>query len=180
MTMTMIEMQEAVKEAVKLYVDIAQNKYSMTLDMPTIQFKVRGKVAGKAWPLAYKLDFNMVLLQENFEHMISQTVPHEVAHLVAQKLYRLDRIKPHGYEWKRVMIAFGKEPDRCHSYDVTRARQATRRPSSKFQYECTGCKRQFVVGATRDRRWHDGTDYKTKCCRKSIRPVENVKSLVAA
>ena len=177
MQMTMIEMQEAVKEAVKLYVDIAQNKYGMTLNMPTIQFKVRGKVAGKAWPLAYKLDFNMVLLQENFEDMISQTVPHEVAHLIAKKLYLLDRIKPHGIEWKRVMIAFGKNPSRCHSYDTTRARQASRRPSSTFQYECTGCKRQFAVGATRNRRWHDGTGYMTKCCRKAIQPV---KSLVAA
>lgn len=47
--------------------------------------------------------------------IISQTVPHEVAHQVAWDLFK----EPgHGKLWKDIMVAYGLKPDRCHSIGV--------------------------------------------------------------
>ena len=75
----------------------------------------------------------MVLFRENFEDYIEQTLPHEIAHafvrhqkysicpsfddVISGRYRRSSRPKPHGSEWKRVMLAFGKTPSRCHSYE---------------------------------------------------------------
>ena len=46
------------------------------------------------------------------DYILRDTVPHEVAHQVA---YNLFGDTGHGKAWKECMIAFGLEPNRCHT-----------------------------------------------------------------
>lgn len=157
------------KRLVGFYIDLANEIYGINLTLPEIMFNLKGQVAGTANFWAWTLKFNPILLVENFDDMISQTVPHEVANLVARKK-SMCPIKPHGNEWKSVMRAFGKQPLRCHSYDTTNAKT---RVTEKYLYECTGCKKQLKVGKIRHNRIIKGAEYSTKCCRARIRIVED-------
>jgi SprT protein len=86
-----------------------------------IRFDLRGGAAGQArgggrgpWIIRY----NPILLRENPESFIAETVPHEVAHMVAYLRYGRS-IRPHGPEWRAIMAQFGAEPERCHRYDLS-------------------------------------------------------------
>ena len=63
--------------------------------------------------------------------MTEQTIPHEVAHLVARDLYGTCN-RSHGPQWQRVMQVLGKVPDRCHNMNVAPAKVITR----PHAYEC--------------------------------------------
>jgi SprT protein len=95
-----------------------------TLPLPTIDFDLRGVIAGKAFYSSYRLQFNAPLAADNRDEFLDQTVPHECAHLIARTLY--GSIAPHGKEWKYVMVQLGARPARCHSYDVETHRRSTR------------------------------------------------------
>jgi SprT protein len=62
------------------------------------------------------ITINPVYFLSNLTDMIEETVPHEVSHIIAGNSYGVD-IKPHGKEWKEVIISLGKEPIICHTYD---------------------------------------------------------------
>lgn len=76
------------------------------------------------------LRFNLQLYRENSEDFLKQTVPHEVAHLVAHQLFG-DRIQPHGEEWQLIMRGvYELPPHRCHNYAVKR------RTVTRYIYRC--------------------------------------------
>jgi predicted SprT family Zn-dependent metalloprotease len=65
----------------------------------------------------FSLRFNCELIQgEHFDDMMSNTVPHEVAHLVCYARPELGR--KHDAGWKRVCVALGGNGKRTHNYDV--------------------------------------------------------------
>lgn len=64
----------------------------------------------------------------------AQTLLHEVAHLVSYFAY--PRCSPHGREWKRIMIAFGANTNRCCNYPYLKEAKAL---TAKHQYECMDC-----------------------------------------
>jgi SprT protein len=90
---------------------------------------------------------NAILFSENVEEYLNQTIPHEVAHAFQSHLYRNCgyRVMPHGSEWKRIMIKFGKNPKRTHSYDVSNA--VMRRVQKNYIYICN-CKSHHYLTAT--------------------------------
>lgn len=64
----------------------------------------------------------------------TQTLLHEVAHLVSYFAY--PKCSPHGREWKRIMIAFGANTNRCCNYSYLKEAKAQ---TAKHQYECMDC-----------------------------------------
>jgi SprT protein len=76
------------------------------------------------------------LFAKYFDDSLSDTVAHEVAHYVIDCLYGLRRVKPHGVEWKSVMVDLGAEPKATGSYDLT---GIPVRQYAKFAYKC-GCR----------------------------------------
>lgn len=121
---------EAMKR-VKYYVDLANTKFNLHLTYPSVLFAIRGTNAGTANAGTNTIKFNPTLLRENPDEFIQDTVPHEVAHLVARLRHLGKAIDPHGAEWRNVMWAFGCQATRCHSFDVsnvpTRATSVPRR-----------------------------------------------------
>ena len=81
-----------------------------------LTFNLKGRTAGKCHPSQRWVKLNPSMFKDNFKEMIGQTLPHEIAHLVAWKEYGE---RGHGAGWKRVMRRMGLQPDRCHDYDMS-------------------------------------------------------------
>jgi SprT protein len=112
----------------------AEAIWQRQLELPRLQFDLRGTCAGRAYYRDYQIRLNPVLLFENQTDFIEQTVPHEVAHLLTSTLHTGPaRVMPHGPEWKSVMLALGLKPVRCHSYDTSNAQVRRER---RFTYAC--------------------------------------------
>lgn len=93
-------------------------------DNVEIRFDLRGVVAGKA---LYKrstgesiLWFNADAYDKEPIDMINNTIPHEIAHLVAA-ITGLG--KGHDKGWARICESLGGESKRCHSYNLEKARK---------------------------------------------------------
>ena len=141
------QMQLKVSDRVCAYIAQANSHYNINMDYPHIKFDKRGRVAGTANTTTNTLNFNMVLLAENFDHMLAQTVPHEVAHLVKSAVY--SRGRAHGREWASVMHVFGVPADRCHNYDTTNSITKT---VKRFDYRCQCCGKTVQLTTIRHNR----------------------------
>lgn len=130
---------------VKYWLDQSNVRYGMNLPNIEVRFDLKGSAAGQLRmgrePL---MRFNAEIAAKHFEAFCQRTIPHEVAHLVAQTLAGRRRIRPHGAEWQQVMTDFGQQPSRCHSYDL--AGVAVKK-QQRFPYQCQ-C-RQHELSATR-------------------------------
>ncbi len=94
---------------------------------PTVSFDLRGRVAGKAiYSARPHVQLNAVLLNENQEEFIADTVGHEVAHLATRTRYGA-RPSSHGPEWQRMMRLIGQTPSRTHSYDTSNSAVSSKR-----------------------------------------------------
>lgn len=158
---------------IKECIEIAENHYGCTFDMPTIRYDKRGRTAGTATASKWEINLNMTLLNENVEKFIHRTVAHEFAHLVDYKINdsqatRFDRNgrrkkrQPHGPNWKTIMDLLGVESSRCHTYDTTNSR-VSRRKSETFEYHCSGCNETLPMGKIRHNKQQSGTAVYTHC-----------------
>ena len=93
-----------------------------------IRFNLKGRVAGRASYLYHKtnpqifiLEFNPEAIAKNWDDMVNNTIPHEVAHSVCQANPKLGR--GHNRGWKAVCRVLGGNPVRCHTYDLTPAKK---------------------------------------------------------
>src|SRR5690606_3296645 len=88
--------------------------------------------AGVAYLNRNLLRFNAQMYRENRDDFLLQTVPHEVAHLIAHALFG-GEIRAHGREWQTLMTdLYGLPARRCHDYAVAQRR------STRYLYRC-GC-----------------------------------------
>lgn len=141
---------------------LAQTHYRIHITPPQLRFDLRGRTAGMV--VFYRggvpatIRYNDQLLQEHKQAFIQQTVPHEVAHLIARNLFGT-RIKPHGPEWRAIMALLGAEPSRCHNFSTEHIRA---RSMKRFLYRCD-C-REYWLSAIRHHRNLRGTTYLCRAC----------------
>ena len=69
--------------------------------------------AARAWIYDGKVDLCTRLLVRYPQEYFRQTIPHELAHMVAWRVFGYEGA--HGIPWKNVMIALGLEPRIYHS-----------------------------------------------------------------
>lgn len=119
---------------------------------PTVNYKLRGLTGGRMNSDG-QLDINVVLLRENWDHYLTQTIGHEFAHHIQFKYFPSHRA--HGAAWARVMVALGLPADRCHEYDTENAQV---RKKNKFEYTCDGCGGTLILGPVRHK--HQQAGYK--------------------
>lgn len=131
-------LKDRVEEKVLECLCKAEDVFRKTFPMIDISYNLRGTCAGQyCWNvyMGHSFKFNAVILAENADHFITQTVPHEVAHYIVRSIYGRSET-PHGRVWKDVMSRiFGLDADRCHSYDVSNCK----RKMTKHVWGC-GCK----------------------------------------
>ena len=118
------ELRTKVDAAVEAAFKTCEKHYKQKFKRPEVRYNIRNTNGGEAWYRRNLIRLNLTFLVENEEQFLKQTVPHEVAHLVAHYVYDAKpmngkKVRPHGKEWKEVMGVLGLEPKVTHSYDVT-------------------------------------------------------------
>ncbi len=139
--------------------------------LPRLRFDLRGRSAGQARLQEWSIRLNPTLLHQHGAEFIRDTVPHELAHLIAFAEFG-GRIRPHGQEWRHLMQLLGRPATVCHDYAVKPARQLRR-----FDYHCA-C-RQHQLSSIRHRRCQQGMRYLCRHCGGELRPGQGDGSHVA-
>lgn len=134
---------------------LAANKlFNRSFTPPKVKFYLKGTTAGKADLLNNIVILNHILLVENPDDFLEDTVPHELAHLLTFAMFGR-KAKAHGKEWKSVMRALGVEPTRCHSLDVSNV-------GNRHSYRCA-CK-SHQLSTQRHNKIRRGASYICKSC----------------
>lgn len=132
------------------------------------------RAAGLAFGSEHRIAINKVLLQENPEPMLRDTVAHEFAHVVVWWNY-LQRsrnsapgtVEPpagHGTEWQSTMRElFNVEPSRCHSFDTSNTGSRSQR---RWAYRCE-CRRHLLT-TSKHRRALAGARYACVECNSAL------------
>lgn len=108
---------------------------------------------------------NLDLFSKYPKQYLYEIIPHEVAHIVADKIdKKTQNNKPHGETWQYVMsYVFGLFPHRCHSMDT----EGIGRAQKKFVYICS-CKKH-LIGLLRHKKIQQGVKkYICKKCKKEL------------
>lgn len=140
----------------------AEALFNVNLKHVTIEIRNCGRSAGIASAEYFgtrvgnlKLVFNQQLVNEADKHkLIDDTIPHEIAHLVCY--LRPELGKNHDKGWKRICKLLGGTGDRCHKYDLKKARR-----TRKAIYDINGF--MLDVGLTVHRKIQSGARYSYSC-----------------
>ena len=100
--------------------------FGIELPHITVKFDLRGRSAGQAIRRGgeFSVRFNRdMMLNESWDHIINETVPHELAHIVCFVNPNLGR--NHDAGWNRVCRLLGGSGERCHKEVVTYAKGNT-------------------------------------------------------
>ena len=144
----------------------AERHYGIDIPLDEIRFDLRGTAAGMVLFPTHQpplIRYNPILLQHNRHDFLNQTLPHEVAHLVARTLHGKS-IRPHGREWKAVMDFFGADTLRCHHYPTE---NVPVRKLRRYPYTC-GCQ-QHQLTSIRHNRIQKGLSYRCRQCGETLR-----------
>ncbi len=124
-----------------------------------VDFNIKGRCAGRAYPLRYstcktkyRLSFNMEAIQKYKQGMTEDTIPHEVAHLVC--FAQPNRGRNHDHGWKRVCRMLGGDDSRTHDMVLTKHREKQR---VRFIYDVMG--HEVAVGPVHHKRIQAGQEY---------------------
>lgn len=122
--------------------------------VPDVSLKLRGECAGRAGYSTIR--YNPMIASANLEEFLKRTVPHEVAHVVDQRLHGSSS---HGPRWKKIMGDFGVSATRCHSYSkgVVKTRELKR-----FTYRCE-CRTYSLTSILHNRMRRGQRRYCTSC-----------------
>lgn len=170
---------EAIRKATEACLEKADEIYGTKLaGNVAIRFDIRGyRMAGQA---GFKhgnffLRFHPEYIESNFDDMLNNTVPHEVAHIVG---YATNiGIRRHNDAWKAACLKLGGNGKRCHSMDNEDfapskderiAKYDARRP---FAYEDEHGRVHYVT-AQLHKKMHEGWVRKAGGIRRYIAPED--------
>lgn len=169
--------KKAIKQRAETLIDLARpwfERHGVSPPDPIIRFDLSGLAAGQAvWHQQDRpiLRFNLALARANQAAFLSQTVAHEVAHIVTTACF--GRTRPHGTEWRSVMAFFGlPNADRCHTFDI-KPDQVRRQTRWSYRCDCT----THALSTTRHRRLESGRA--RYHCRRCGQPLRRLGSDVA-
>jgi predicted SprT family Zn-dependent metalloprotease len=119
--MSIVKLQKQCIDEVNKYYDIADKYYNTRFTRVPVIFsnhmkRMAGKATGYLTGTPVKITFSNTVLAMNKEKFISETVAHEVAHLITLELYK---VMNHGKEWDFVMNeVFNKKSNVYHDMAV--------------------------------------------------------------
>ena len=123
----MQERFEQVRSKIAALVLQANTLYDIELPNIDVRFDLRGRAAGQAGrrygQFFMRFNRDMIANDKSWQHMINDTVPHELAHIVCFFKPTLGRNHDHG--WKSVCRALGGTGERCHNEQVVYAKGNT-------------------------------------------------------
>ena len=150
-------MKTRIEQALKRIQEVsikAKALYGVDLSDLNVRFDLRGKAAGQAGQRGemrfIRLNTDMIE-NDSFNHLIEQTIPHEIAHIVC--IMRPMLGYGHNAGWKRVCKTLGGNGETYHTQPVKPARR-----TRKFVY-ITSSGRPVQVSLQRHKAIQNGTRY---------------------
>ncbi len=143
-----LEQQQQVITQTNLYIQRAKDLFDIQNHLKKwpveISFNLKGRTAGmyRTQRRHREIRYNPYIFSKFFEDNINVTVPHEVAHYVTDVLYGLNKIKPHGEEWKTVMKAFDADASVTANYDLS---GIPTKKLSLYTYRCSCQKHELTL-----------------------------------
>ena len=137
-----VERQRVIAET-RRYIDKASQLFEQDFPHIEVLFDLKGRSAGMYRVRRYRgrqeqhIRYNPWLFAKYTDDSFHNTIPHEVAHYIADKLYGMKNIRPHGKEWKMIMNQFGALPIIRADYDLSGTPQRNVR---RYDYQC-GCRK---------------------------------------
>lgn len=127
--------QRAIEQRAFDLIQEGNNIWKTGVVVEYIKWNRAGRAAGMAGidkDGKYYLVFSKELAEREFDTIMKDTVPHEVAHLITFYMNRQGRSKDrgHGVVWRRVCLSLGGTGKRCHNMEVTPMRNRR-----KYRYE---------------------------------------------
>lgn len=91
-------------------------------DIPIVFFS-KGQKAGQVQILnnVYNIEFNVDAIHKDWNKMINDAIPHEVAHIVDHYIH--GKFNNHNQKWKYIARKLGCTGDRCHTMKLEKARR---------------------------------------------------------
>jgi len=154
---------ERVLRATRELLELARDRWpEAVLPEPRIEFRLRGRSAGEACGRTWTTNYNRDLLERYGEDFIREIVPHEVAHLVAPRVFGR-RVKPHGREWKAVMAFFGVPARVSHEFEAPPVPHLGR-----FAYRCACRRRHWLTRRAHLRVRRGSHEYSCTACGETL------------
>lgn len=121
------ELQAAAQRVANVYARIMNRKFGCTIPVPvSMRFDLElesmemARAAGRAHSTML-IDINMTLFRENIQHILNDTIPHEIGHLVQFNKFDLKGLSTpgHGVHWIEAMRIMGKVPKKFHKLETS-------------------------------------------------------------
>lgn len=182
------KLQDRVYVEVQRYIELANRAYNKKFSMPRIAYNVRGGTAGTANAGQWIVRFNPVLLNENVQYFIEDTIPHEVAHLIDHAVHPFKNMgrrkgSSHGATWKAVMRTFGIDnPTRCHRLNTVSSR-VKYKTIRRHIYKCVECNdKEFTLGPKHHSALHKKPwlEFTIRSCGHKLSSANFVRTVVVA
>lgn len=142
--------------------------------LPSISFFSKSGIAGKAWYMEHKVEFNEILALEN-SSAFETTIAHELAHLITNQVYPNAK-QHHGPEFKSVMERLGYDPRTYHSYDTKSV--STKRVKVRYEYACVTCGKTYEVARPTHLKAQSSVGRYVCTCKSPIKFTGNERSFV--
>lgn len=162
--------RQEVERLTARYIATAESLFGRRFESIEVTFDLKGRAAGmyRVQNGQRRIRYNPWLFAKYYDDNLSVTVPHEVAHYITDMLHGPARPRPHGREWRALMLAFGADASRTCRYDLA---GIPLRNSVGHRYACA-CDTPHMLGARRHQRIKRG-EYRYFCrrCRQSLQPA---------
>lgn len=127
--------------------------YNLTVDFPkSSRYLGRAgmKKNNQSGKFDLKIELNKNALEEKFEHMMEDVIPHEVAHLVCFVNYFVKgiKVKPHGKEWKAICTRLGGKPSSICKEKFSTLESAKKRAIYRYAYTLDDGSTVLIPGPT--------------------------------
>lgn len=134
---------------------IAERHYGREkIPRPRVKFDLTGVEVADSDTRERVMRFNVKLAVANEAEVLSDWVPHEVAHFVNRWKHGYGpKIETHGREWRKIMIElFHVTPRIHHKFDVTKFKRKTK----EYEYVCGCPNKTYSFGAIKHKRIKGG------------------------
>ncbi len=147
-------------------IDQANRLFDLQLAYIPVQFNLKGRSAGmyRMRKKQREIRYNPWIFARYFDSNLAQTIPHEVAHYVVEQVHGLRGIKPHGLEWRNVMLAFGCTPETTCNYDL---QGIPTRQVRRITYRCA-CRSHQLSSYRHHKIIRNEAVYHCRQCRKPL------------
>ncbi|MCV6605954.1 MAG: SprT-like domain-containing protein [Porticoccaceae bacterium] len=163
--------QHQVINETRRYIQLANRELGCRIEDVAVLFDLKGQAAGmyrmvgRGRSLQRSIRYNPWLFAKYWDENFTTTIPHEVAHYVAEQLF--GRVQPHGPEWKNLMNLFGADSARTCQFDMTGIPGRT----VKTVTYCCQCRRHQLSLIRHNRVVKRGARYLCKFCNGQLLPT---------